>query len=304
MKGRQDVIIIGGSFAGLAAAIYLARARRDVLVVDGGEPRNRFSAHSRGVFALDGQPGSELLKTAKSQLLLYPSARFLSKKASRVSKKGDFFEVETEKERFESRRLILATGLVDQLPELPGLRERWGKSIFHCPYCDGYEIGGGQIGVIATLPLSVHFAKLITDWGDVTLFTNAAIKLDQDSRDGLRKKGVVIEERKVARIDGPSVDGLDGVVLNDGSKIDVKAIFIATFFRIATPFARDLGCVLTHTPRGDIVQTDESKATSIPGVYAAGDMSRITHSITFATSDGVTAGVSAHQSLVLEEESI
>ena len=117
MKGRQDVIIIGGSFAGLAAAIYLARARRDVLVLDGGEPRNRFSAHSHGVFALDEQPGSELLKTAKSQLLVYPTARFLSKKVSRVSKREDFFEVETEgdKERFQSRRLILATGLVDEL---------------------------------------------------------------------------------------------------------------------------------------------------------------------------------------------
>ena len=305
MKGRQDVIIIGGSYAGLAAAIYLARARRNVLVLDGGEPRNRFSAHSRGVFALDGQPGSELLKTAKCQFLVYPTARFLSKKVSRISKKGDFFEVEAEKEqeRFQSRRIILATGLVDELPEIPGLRERWGKSIFHCPYCDGYEIGGGQIGVIATLPLSVHFAKLITDWGDVILFTNAAINLDQDSRDGLRKKGVLIEEQRVVRIDGPSMDGLDGVILNDGSKIDVKAIFIATFFRMAAPFAKDLGCALVRTPRGDIVQTDELKATSVPGVYAAGDTSRLTHSISFATSDGVTAGVSAHQSLVMEEES-
>ena len=229
------------------------------------------------------------------------AARFAPVQKSESSKQERGVEAEEEQESFQSRRLILATGLVDELPEIPGLHERWGKSIFHCPYCDGYEIGGGQIGVIATLPLSVHFAKLITDWGDVTLFTNATITLDQDSRDGLRKKGVLIEERKVARIDGPSMDSLDGVILNDGSKIDVKAIFIATFFRISTPFARDLGCVLIHTPRGDIVRTDESKATSIPGVYAAGDISRITHSIRFATSDGVTAGVSAHQSSVLKK---
>ena len=186
------------------------------------------------------------------------------------------------------------------LPEIPGLRERWGKSIFHCPYCDGYEIGGGQLGVIATLPLSVHFAKLITDWGDVTLFTNGAITLDQDSRDGLTRKRVRIEERRVVGIDGP-LDGLDGVRLSDGSKVSLKAIFIASLFRTAAPFARDLGCAHTQTPRGDLVQTDESKMTSVPGVYAAGDMARTTHSITFATSDGVTAGVSAHQSLVMEE---
>ena len=228
----------------------------------------------------------------------------MSKKANRASKKEGFFEVQTEgdKERFQSRRLILATGLIDELPSIPGLRERWGKSIFHCPYCDGYEIGGGKIGVIATLPLSEHFAKLITDWGEVILFTNEAITLDQDSRDGLRKKGVLVEDRKIARIDGLSMDRLDGVVLNNGSKIGVKAMFIATFFRMAAPFARDLGCALVHTPRGDIVQTDELKMTSVPRVYAAGDMSRLTHSISFATSDGVTAGVSAHQSLVMEEE--
>ena len=305
MKGQEDVIIIGGSFAGLAAAIYLARARRDVLVIDGGEPRNRFSAHSRGVFALDGQPGSELLATAKSQLLMYPTAKFVSKKASRVSRKEDFFEVETEsgKEHFQSRRLILATGVVDQLPSIPGLRERWGKSIFHCPYCDGYEIGGGSIGVIATLPLSAHFAKLITDWGDVTLFTNGSITLDRDSRDSLTRRGVRIEDRTVVRVDGPSADGLDTVDLSDGRKIGVKAIFIASLFRMGAPFARNLGCVHTNTPRGELVQTDESKMTSVPGVYAAGDMARPTHSITFATSDGVTAGVSAHQSLVMEEES-
>ncbi|HVH15343.1 MAG TPA: NAD(P)/FAD-dependent oxidoreductase [Candidatus Angelobacter sp.] len=304
MKGQEDVIIIGGSFAGLTAALYLARARRDVLVIDSGEPRNRYSAHSHGVFALDGQPGSELLATAKSQLLKYPTARFVSKKASRASKKQGFFEVETEgdKERFQSRRLILATGLVDELPSIPGLRERWGKSIFHCPYCDGYEIEGGQIGVIATRPLSVHFAKLITDWGDVTLFTNGAITMDQDSRDGLTRKGVRIEERKIVGIDGPLVDALDGVNLIDGSRVSLKAIFIASLFRMGAPFARDLGCVHTHTPRGDLVQTDESKMTSIPGVYAAGDMSRTTHSIPFATADGVTAWVSAHQSLVMEEE--
>ena len=156
--------------------------------------------------------------------------------------------------------------------------------------------------MIATLPLSVHFAELITDWGDVTLFTNGAITIDQESRDDLTKKGIRIEERKVARIDGPSRDRLDGLVLNDGSKVNLKAIFIATLFRMAAPFARNLGCVLTHTPRGDIVQTDESKATSVPGVYAAGDMARSTHSITFAASDGVTAGVSAHQSLIMEQE--
>ena len=188
------------------------------------------------------------------------------------------------------------------LPAIPGLKERWGKSVFHCPYCDGYELEGGPLGVIATLPLSVHYAKLITDWGDVTLFTNGSIKLDSESRESLAKKGVKIEERLIAGLETSSESPLDRVILSGQDKISIKAIFVATFFRIAAPFAKDLGCELIESPRGVIVKTDEAKMTSVQGVYAAGDMARLTHSIPFATADGVTAGVNAHQSLVVEEE--
>lgn len=303
MGETNDVIIIGGSFAGLSAALYLARARRNVLVLDNGDPRNRYSAHSHGVFALDGQSGSQLLESARSQLLKYPTAKFLTRTATRVTRNGRIFEVKTvEGEHFASRRLILSVGVVDELPNIPGLKERWGKSVFHCPYCDGYEIGGGPIGVLGTLPLSVHYAKLITDWGDVTLFTNDAIELDAVSRQSLLKKGVKIEERLIAKLDGHTPDVLNSVVLNDGSEHSIRALFIATLFRMTTSFAKDLGCALVDSPRGLIVKTDESKMTSVPGVYAAGDMARLTHSIPFATSDGVTAGVNAHQSLVGEEE--
>jgi thioredoxin reductase len=226
----------------------------------------------------------------------------LDKKATHVSKEGNLFQVETEdKQRFQSRRLILATGLIDEPPEIPGLKERWGNTIFHCPYCDGCEIVGGSIGVIATLPLlSVRFAKLITDWGDVTFFVNDAIKLDQTSRDSLTKKGVRIEEQKITRFEG-HVDGPVEVVLNDGTKVEVKSIFVVTEFRVASPFAKELGCALISTPRGEIVQTDEWKMTSLSGVYAAGDISRTTHSIPFATADGALAGVGAHQSLIADE---
>jgi thioredoxin reductase len=298
-----DVIIIGGSFAGLSAALYLARARRSVLVLDSGEPRNRYTAHSHGIFALDGQPGSDLLKTAKSQLLNYPTVKLLSKKVSRVAKNEHVFEIETDnRELFQSRRLILATGIIDELPPIPGLKERWGKSVFHCPYCDGYELEGGPLGVIATLPLSIHFAKLITDWGDVTLFTNGSLKLDSESMESLTKKGVKIEERLIVGLESSSESPLDRVVLGDQDKISVKAIFIGTFFRMAAPFAKDLGCDLIESPRGAIVKTDETKMTSVQGVYAAGDMARLIHSVPFATADGVTAGISTHQSLVAEEE--
>lgn len=301
---EKEVVIVGGSYSGLAAALYLVRSRRDVLVIDNGKPRNRFADRSHGVFALDGRPGSELLAKARSQYLKYPCAGFLSNTVVRVIKRNEcLFEVETEGERcFRARRLILATGVVDVLPSIPGLEERWGRSVFHCPYCDGYESGcSSSIGVIATLSSSVEYAQLITDWGKVTLFTNNAIQLDDRARRTLAKTGVRVEEREISGLEGPTSGLLDLVRLKDGSKVHVKTIFIATAFRMSAPFAKDLGCDMASTPRGELVRTNDSKMTTVAGVYAAGDMARLTHSIPHATSDGVTAGVSVHQSLVDEE---
>src|SRR4029077_1680251 len=171
----EDVVVVGGSYAGVSAALYLARARRKVVVIDGGRPRNRFSTYSHGMLALDGRQGSEILRDARAQLEAYPTAKLVSAEVPRISRQADplSFAVETNSgKQFASRRLILATGLVDQWPSIPGLEERWGISVFHCPYCDGYEFAGSPIGVLGTIPISVHFSKILADWGSVTLFTN------------------------------------------------------------------------------------------------------------------------------------
>lgn len=298
-----DVVVIGGSFAGLAAALYLARARRPVVVLDSGLPRNRFASQSHGVFALDGRPGVELLSTARSQLAAYPTARFVNSRVRAVSRQQGFdhFSVESEdKQVFRARRLILATGLKDTIPEIPGINHRWGTSVFHCPYCDGYEAGRGPLGVVATLPLSIHFAKIVAEWGPVTFYVNRAIDIEDSDRADLARRGIEVEDRPVAALEGPSDASLEFVRLADGARRPVKALFIVTLYRQAAPFASDLGCAMVETPRGPLVQTDDTKLTTIRGVYAAGDMARPTHSIPFATADGVTAGVSAHQSLILE----
>jgi thioredoxin reductase len=300
----EDVIVIGGSFAGLSAAMYLARARRKVVVLDSGRPRNRFSAHSHGVLALDGRRGSDLLRVARAQLSKYPTARLIRVAVQHVVKSDRplSFDVETAAgERLASRRLILATGLVDQRPSIPGFEERWGKSVFHCPYCDGYEFGDGPIGVLATAPLSIHFAKIVADWGKVTLFANRAIQVDEAERVNLRRRGIRLEESPVSALEGPPDGRLERVRLQSGRAAAVHAIFVATLYRQGSTFAEDLGCELVGNPRGPLVKTDESKLTTVPGVYAAGDMARPTHSIPFAASDGATAGTSAHQSLVMEE---
>lgn len=300
----QDVVVVGGSFAGLSAAMYLARARRRVVVVDSGRPRNRFSANSHGVLALDGQPGSEILRYARTQLEAYQTATLVNAEATRITRHGgrDSFEVETKTgEHFASRRLVLATGLVDQRPSIPGLDERWGKSVFHCPYCDGYEFGGSPLGVLAILPLAVHFAKIVADWGKVTLFAQRAIEVDESERASLARRGIRLEETPISSLNGTPDGRLERVILEDGRAIPIRAMFLATRYHQGASFAQELGCELLETPRGPLVRTDEGKLTTVAGVYATGDMARPTHSIPFAVSDSAIAGTSAHQSLVSEQ---
>lgn len=199
---RHDALIIGGSFAGLAAALPLARARRQVLVIDAGQPRNRFASHAHTVLGHDGKPGSQMLAEAREQLRAYPTVQFVNGHATsavrQASADEDFVvEVDGGQRWFTGRRLLLATGVSDTLPDLPGLAERWGRTVLHCPYCHGYEIGGGAIGVMGAGAASLHQALLLPDWGDVTFFTQGVPELLQMSaqdRAALARRGVTVED--------------------------------------------------------------------------------------------------------------
>ena len=296
-----DAIVIGGSFAGLSAAIHVARARRRVLVVDGGLPRNRFSAHSHGVLGHDGRPGHELLAEARRQVAAYPTVTLRSGLAVAARREGGGFVVDLSGgERVVGRGLVLATGVVDTLPDLPGLAERWGKSVLHCPYCHGYEIGGGRIGVLARGPLAVHHASLVADWGEVTLFTDGAVELDEAARVLLARRRVTVEAGRVRELVG-AAPALDAVRLVDGREVPLRALFLAVSVRMASPLAEQLGCAFDDTPIGPIVRTDEMKLTTVPGVYAAGDMARMRQNISGASSDGVFAGIGLHQALIAQD---
>jgi thioredoxin reductase len=298
---RYDALVVGGSFAGLSAAIYIARARRSVLIVDAGLPRNRFAAHSHGLIAQDGRAGAEILESARAQLANYPSVTIRHGDVTAANAAADGFEIElADGSHALGRRLLLSTGITDILPEIPGLAERWGKSVFQCPYCHGFEIGGGSIGVIATGPLSAHAASLIADWGDVTFFTNGTVELDEGARALFRARKIAIVEEPVAELVGPS-PLTEAVRLRDGRLVPVRAVFTGPSFRMTSPFAETLGCALDDTPLGAIVRTDMWKQTTVPGVYAAGDNARMQQSITFAAADGAAAGVGIHQSLIAEE---
>jgi len=297
-----DVIVVGGSFAGLSAAIQLARARRRVLVIDSGQPRNRFAAASHGFFGQDGESPSAILEHARAQVLAYPAAQFVVGSASHARKATQSFEVTLATgEKHTASRLILATGVVDELADLPGLRERWGTSVLHCHYCHGFEVAGRRLGLLATSERSLPAALLLPDWSDdVTLFTNGVLTPTDDQLSALRARGVRVEPERVEALHG-AVPGLTGVKMRDGRTLPIDALFTGSRTRMSSPLAEQLGCAFDDGPTGPFIRTDASKQTTVPGVYAAGDAARAAHNASWAAADGVTAGISAHQSLVLPQ---
>lgn len=296
----HDVIVVGGSFAGLAAALQLARARKRVLVVDAGLPRNRFAHAAQGFLGQDGTAPAAILETARAQLLAYPTAELRVGEVTRAHRRDGMFELTmTPAATLSARRLVLATGVTDDLPDIPGLRERWGVTVLHCPYCHGFEVADGRLGVLATSAMGIHQALLVADWSaDVTLFTNGVVSPDGEQRDALAARGVRVEARPVAALVG-RVPSLDGVRLDDGTVVAVDAIFTGSRNRVASPVARQLGCVFDEGPLGEMIRANERRETTVPGVFAAGDAARMPHSVSLAVADGMMAGVAAHQSLAL-----
>ncbi len=293
----QDVIVIGGSYAGMAAALQLVRARRKVLVIDAGQRRNRFASHSHGFLGQDGVDPAVIWTEARHQLLAYPAVRWIEGTATGITGRKDNFRVSTDSgEAAAGRRILLATGVADRLPDIPGLAERWGRTVFHCPYCHGYELDRGRIGVIATGPMSLHQAQLLPEWGEVTFLTNGVVTLEPDQRDGLHARGVTIEETPVAQITGEA-----DVELRNGLVLPFAGLFTATRTEPASPLAEAAGCVLTETPMGLQIATADSKETGIPGIFACGDVARAPHSVSLAVGDGAWAGAQLHRSLVWPE---
>lgn len=290
----HDVIIVGGSYAGMAAALQLVRAHRTVCVIDGGRPRNRFADHSHGFLTQDGVDPRKIARTARAQLMAYPTLSWIDGQGEDVSGAIDAFVVRTDDGAMHrGRRLLFATGVSDVLPDIAGLAERWGRSVFHCPYCHGYELGNGRIGVIAVQPMSLHQAQLLPEWGEVTFFLDDRIVPDETQSRDLAARGVAIEPVPIARIDGHA-----NVVLADGRMLSFAGLFTAPRCVPASALPERLGCALVETLVGVQLQVDEAKRTSVPGAFACGDVARIPHSVSLAVGDGAWAGAQVHRSLV------
>lgn len=300
----HDVIIVGGGFAGLSAAMQLGRARRRVLIIDAGLPRNRFADASHGFFGQDGKAPADIFREAARQVAAYPTVTFIHGEAVSAAQDGEGFGVTLADGRTEpARKLVLAGGIVDHLPDIPGLKERWGATVLHCPYCHGYEVRDRALGVLANHPMAPHQAQMLPDWGPTTYYTQGVFEPDAEALAVLARRGVAIERQPIVEVlgEGPA---MDAVRLADGRVMTAHALFVAPKTTLASPLAAQLGCAMDDGMLGPVIRVDEMKATTVPGVFAAGDATTSMHNATFASAGGVMAGVAAHRSLIQEDGAV
>lgn len=295
----DDVIIIGGSFAGLAGALQLGRARRKVTILDTGLPRNRYAAHSHGLLGHDHKPPADILASARQQLERYPTVRMVNVRAESIGGVADDFSVLTDDgETLRGRRLLLTYGVSDQFPAIPGFAECWGKSIVPCPYCDGFEVADRHWGLVYSGPHALHAVSLFGDWTDrLTLFTDGH-DLGSDARADLARRNVPVIDGKLERIEHDKGQ-LTSIGLDTGRNATVDVLFAHPRNRPAADLHVGLGLATVEAPLGLFLKVDDRRQTSVEGIYAAGDLANPMASVTLASSSGAMAAIFAQQSMLV-----
>ncbi|MFG1795195.1 NAD(P)/FAD-dependent oxidoreductase [Nocardia sp. NPDC049149] len=302
-KNGYDVVIIGGGAAGLSGALMLARARRSVVVLDAGEPRNAPASGVHGLFALDGIPPSELLERGRVQLREY-SGDVVHGRVDAATRVADGFVVTTTDGRaFRARRLLVTTGLVDELPDIPGLRARWGRDVVHCPYCHGWEVRDQAIGVLGVGPMAVHQALLFRQWSpDVTLFAHTMPALAVADAEQLAARGIRVVDGEVASLEVVD-DRLTGVRLSDGTVVPRAAVTVMSWMRARTDFLAALGLQPVAHPSGlgEHIPVDATGRTEAPGIWAAGNVTDLSAQVSGAAAAGAFAAAQINADLVAED---
>jgi thioredoxin reductase len=296
----NDVIIIGGSFAGLAAALQLGRARRKVTVLDTGLPRNRFAGHSHGLLGHDHKRPLDILAEARQQLARYPAIKLVNARAESVSGAIDQFSVVTsEGESLGARRLILSYGVADQMPAVPGFAESWGTSIVPCPYCDGFENADQHWGLVWSGPQSYQSAKLFHDWTDkLTVFADGH-DIPADIQADLARRKIPVVAGRIVEI-AHNKGQISTVNLDTHGNVAVDILFAHPRNKPSASVHESLGLATVETPVGVCLKVDERRQTSVPGIYAAGDLATpFLPSVTQASSQGAMAGIFAQQSMLV-----
>jgi len=295
---KFDVIIVGGSYSGLAAAMALGRALKQVLIIDSGLPCNRQTPYSHNFLTQDGLPPGQIATQAWLQVLHYKTIKYCDGLATAATRIPAGFEVSTAVgQAFEATRLIFATGIVDNLPAIEGLSESWGISVLHCPYCHGYEVSYQLTGILANGEEGFQLAALIANWTDkLTLFTNGASTVEPGQRAKLQEYNIPIVEKPIVRID--HTDGyIQNLLFADGSKATLKALYTRPLYEQHSHLPQQLGCELT--PDG-YLKVDAFQETTVPGIYACGDNSSRTRTIANAVATGTAAGMTAGKKFITE----
>lgn len=296
-----DVIVVGGGAAGLSAALILSRARRRVLVIDSAEPRNRFAPHMHGVLGRDGYSPLELVADGRREVRAAGGV-VLDDRVIRTTATGSGFAVETQGgTRYTARRLVVATGLRDELPAIPGLAEQWGRGVVACPYCDGFESRGRRIGVLLGTVTGIHKAHLLAPYSpDVTVFSALAGELPPEERRVLGERGIRVEDRAVTAV--VASDGaLSGLRLADGSVVGLDVVFAEPLPVALDGPLRDLGAETTESPFGGWVAVDATGRTSMDGVWAVGNVANPGALVPVAMGAGAAAALAINGELVAEE---
>ncbi|WP_369148082.1 NAD(P)/FAD-dependent oxidoreductase [Streptomyces sp. R44] len=301
--GRYDAMVIGGGAAGLSAALIMGRSRLSTLVVDAGEPRNAPAVHMHGVLSRDGTSPADYLAAGRRELASYGVDVREGRVARAAADNGDgFLVVLADGTRARARRLVVATGLVDELPEIDGVAERWGRDVLHCPYCHGWEVRDLPFGVIAHPAMPAHQALMVSRWSkDVTLFLHTAGGLSAPDAALLDAAGVEVVTGEVAGL-AVEDDRLTGVRLADGRIVPRSVVFVgARRLAARDDVLRELGAELRETPFGEFVAVDETGRTSLPGVWAAGNVTGPQEQVVNAVSRGYRAGVAISNELLFAD---
>jgi thioredoxin reductase len=293
-----DCVIVGGGAAGLSAALVLGRARRRVLLLDAGEQSNLPAHGIGGLLGHDGRAPAELYSRGRAELAGYPSVEVRDARVTGGSPRdGGFSLTVADGDAVGAARVLLATGMDYAVPDLPGVAELWGGSVFHCPYCHGWEVRDGALAVLANTA-AVHRALLLRGWSaDVVLLTDGPADLDVDDRSLLQRAGVPVVERPVAGVRGNS-GALEAVLFGDGGELPRDGLLVAAPPRQRSSLASDLGAELTE--RGT-VDVDAFGQTTVPGLYAAGDVSALMPQVATAIAEGSRAAAVINDNLLTEQ---
>ncbi len=294
-----DCIIVGGGPAGLSAALLLGRCRRRVLVCDAGEPRNRWSHAVHGFLSRDGTPPATLLRIAREELRPYETVELSAGRVLDASRDGRGYQIRcADGTTFRSRKLLLATGVVDEVPEIPGLRALYGRSVHHCPYCDAWEWRDQPVAVYGQGDGAAGLALALTVWTrDLVLCTDGPRTHSERMRDRLEVAGIRVREEQVTRLEGRE-GRLDRIVFAKGDAEPRRALFFATGQRQASELPARLGCEFTSE---GAVDTGACEATNVPGLYVCGDASREAQFVVVAAAEGAEAGMAINKALLEEE---